>query len=755
MIVNQVSPGTKWSTDDIEDLFNVNFGWTPQHITLCKGENDEFFILLFSNENGGYQDTFYEDRIEFMGSGPNGDQDPESRRNQRLIESIELDFPVYLFHKGKGEKRWTSFGEVNVVSYRIGRKNGRKVVLFDIRPMEINEGASVTDEIPAPERVVPRLSPENEHRRLAEKDVQETLNELECQPILFVGTGISKRYFEAPSWHELLEEMSAQCPIIDKPYGYYKQDMHPREIGQLFSEKFKEWAWEVRSEEFPEELFEGHDSDIYLKYKISEYVDSITPESLESIAPKWEKEIELLVDIEPHAIITTNYDRFLELVFPDYKPIIGQEIYGTNYASIGEIFKIHGCVSRPGELVLTKADYDKFEENQKYLSAKLLTYFAEHPVMIVGYGAEDPNIRRILSDIDVILTSGDNLIPNIHFVEWSPDITDADVPARHKSIPVGGERSVRVNSAHAFGYEWIYEAFGRGGNIEGVNIKLLRTLLANTYDIVTTEAPRKKINYESLQLASDEDRLATLFGIAPLDDQSALVEEIMEHYIGVSDSQISVSIEEEGGVPVNIALSTEPATSPNDRLRTAARDWRSIDDLISNRIPIYEFYRDRASLDHTDRTAEFLFRSSISNYIPGTEWLINYSGDVNSLFREIIQDRPGHESILTLERIFCVLGEKELLSIIAQDPALQYGNSKVNDFIELSKRPLLHRVESQFPTTGIIQLDQKYPFSDLLDGSIDVDKLLDDIISQLLENDDTQIRTSLRQLELVRLKEMS
>ena len=49
------------------------------------------------------------------------------------------------------------------------------------------------------------------------------------------------------------------------------------------------------------------------------------------------------------------------------------------------------------------ADYANFEQKKKYLSSKLLTYFAEHPLFFFGYSCSDPNIISIVSDIDEIL----------------------------------------------------------------------------------------------------------------------------------------------------------------------------------------------------------------------------------------------------------------------------------------------------------------------------------------------------------------
>ncbi|WP_202020915.1 SIR2 family protein [Pseudomonas sp. ADAK18] len=85
-------------------------------------------------------------------------------------------------------------------------------------------------------------------------------------------------------------------------------------------------------------------------------------------------------------MITTNYDQLLEECFPEYETIVGQKILYADHSSIGEIFKIHGCASHPESIVLTRADYDEFVKRKKYLSAKLLAFFAEHPLHLCSSG---------------------------------------------------------------------------------------------------------------------------------------------------------------------------------------------------------------------------------------------------------------------------------------------------------------------------------------------------------------------------------
>lgn len=121
-----------------------------------------------------------------------------------------------------------------------------------------------------------------------------------------------------------------------------------------------------------------------------------------------------------HAVITTNYDDLLEPLFPNYEVIVGQNVFRQSALVVGEIFKIHGSISVPESMVLTKEDYEAFDENKKYLSAKLLTYFAEHPLLFVGYSASDANIRNVLHDISKMFKPSSEMIPNIYILQWDP-----------------------------------------------------------------------------------------------------------------------------------------------------------------------------------------------------------------------------------------------------------------------------------------------------------------------------------------------
>lgn len=353
-------------------------------------------------------------------------------------------------------------------------------------------------------------------------DIKTCLEGMCCQPILFVGSGLTKRYLSGPSWEELLQKLAIECPNIDKKFAYYKQK-YPEliDIGTVLTDAYNEWAWGKGENEFPPELFEaGNEPSIYFKHMVSKTFSSLTEEKTLNES----NEIDLLRKIHPHSIITTNYDKLLEKIYPDFTPIIGQKILYANHGSVGEILKIHGCCSTPKSIIINRDDYEDFIKKKKYLSAKLLTFFAEHPLLFIGYSAEDTNIKNILSDIDELISENGEVIPNIYILEWVEKQNENDYPRRERLIQVSPNKSIRIKSIVANDFSWVFTAFGANRALDNINPKLLRALLARTYDLVRTDIPRNpiQVDYRVLSnITESEGELAKLYGIATSSDGMA------------------------------------------------------------------------------------------------------------------------------------------------------------------------------------------------------------------------------------------
>lgn len=365
----------------------------------------------------------------------------------------------------------------------------------------------------------------SQYQQEIKADIAETLQRVQSQPILFIGSGFSLRYANGPNWEMLLTQLANGCPTIDKDFAYFKQkyDGDLTKVGSHFATEYFEWAWSKEGKkQFPAELF-GSDipRDAYIKYKAAELLRHLTTEG---VGKALHGELEALKKLGPHAVITTNYDALLEPLFPQYEVVIGQRVFRQSSLVVGEIFKIHGSVAEPESMILTKEDYETFDRDKKYLSAKLLTYFAEHPLLFIGYSATDQNIKNILYDMSRMFTPTSSLMSNIYILQWDNSIAEHSMPAKEQVLEVGDAINVRIKSISANDFGWVYEAFSVGGTMEKVDLKALRALANRMHNLIRTDIPTKnvQVNYEALEHAiSNEETFGKLFGVTNLGDPAA------------------------------------------------------------------------------------------------------------------------------------------------------------------------------------------------------------------------------------------
>lgn len=343
------------------------------------------------------------------------------------------------------------------------------------------------------------------------EDIKSCLEGLQVQPILFMGAGVSQRYLKAPDWENLLKYLAETCPLITRPYGYYSQTRNDNKpmIASDFSESYAEWAWDVGTSRYPEQYFNGKSSkDIYIKHEIATLLNNLS-DSVDFSAMEYTEEIEKLKKVRPHAIITTNYDDLLEKIFDNYQPIVGHNVVTVNYTTYGEIMKIHGSSKEPESIIITNEDYVEFYKRKKYISAKLLTYFVEHPLFFIGYSINDENIKAILSDIDEIIAPNNALIPNIYLVSFSPECEGTGSHQKEILIGVGENKSIRIKVIYANDFGWIYDALSSNTPEISVNPKLVRALLARTYTFASQSLVKQELPYdfEMLKNIAEQDNV--------------------------------------------------------------------------------------------------------------------------------------------------------------------------------------------------------------------------------------------------------
>ncbi|WP_300505619.1 SIR2 family protein [uncultured Duncaniella sp.] len=251
---------------------------------------------------------------------------------------------------------------------------------------------------------------------------EEFINQLKKKnsaPFLFVGSGFSRHYLDFPDWRGILSKFAP------KHINEYSTICQTNSLPRIASEIAKDlnaefWALDEHDGFRIKNQERIKRNDTVFKIKISEYLINECRKEFPDI---WKDELELLKNIVIDGIITTNWDDTVERIFPNYKPYIGQqELISASTFNIGEIYKIHGCMTLPESLVLTQEDYDNFNQRNAYLAAKLITIFIEHPVIFIGYSINDDNIRELMESIVQGLDEDGiaKLQSNLIFVEWNP-----------------------------------------------------------------------------------------------------------------------------------------------------------------------------------------------------------------------------------------------------------------------------------------------------------------------------------------------
>jgi hypothetical protein len=330
----------------------------------------------------------------------------------------------------------------------------------------------------------------------AYEDVEARLRAFKSAPFLFVGAGVGRRYLGTDNWVELLRRLAAHT---DKPYAYYasKAGNDYPSIASEIAAVFHEIWW---SDEQFEDSRAAHGETLTdrqgpLKVEVAAYTRGAMADVAKE-GPKAE-ELALLAQAVIDGVITTNYDELMESIFKDFKTYIGEsDLLFADSQGVGEIYKIHGCATRPDSLVLTKEDYDRFNERNPYLAAKLLAIFVEHPVIFLGYSLNDPDVTAILVSIAKVLTTENlrRLADRLFFVDWDPDVQEPTVTATQMAV---SGFSIPVVLVKVPDFAGLFRVLG--GLPRQFPARLLRLLKEQVYDLVLSNEPSDSVTVVDIE----------------------------------------------------------------------------------------------------------------------------------------------------------------------------------------------------------------------------------------------------------------
>lgn len=362
-------------------------------------------------------------------------------------------------------------------------------------------------------KLLEELKLEEEIANKIQNDIENSLSKFNTAPFLFIGSGISRRYVGLEDWNGLLEKFSNK---INTPYNYYKSQANgdlpitASLISKAFSEVWWKDATYERSRNKHQLLCTTKDSP--LKIEIASY---IAGKAFTDTDEDLLEELSSFKEITVDGIITTNYDKLLETLFPNFTVYIGQINILFNKLQpqgIAEIYKIHGCCSEPETMILTNEDYEDYHQKNPYLVAKLLTLLVEHPIIFMGYSLKDENILSIIKEITKCLDQEgiNELQDRFFFVEWTPNAE----PSIKKTIlnPFKG-KTFPITQISLPSFLPLFKALS--GYKRKFPAHVLRSLKEHVYELVMKGDPKKKLHVLDISDANDRN-IEVVFGVGAI-----------------------------------------------------------------------------------------------------------------------------------------------------------------------------------------------------------------------------------------------
>lgn len=484
-----------------------------------------------------------------------------------------------------------------------------------------------------------------------ERMLSDHLKKFESAPFLFIGSGFSRRYIGLEDWHGLLRKFAT---FSDKPYEYYlssTQNGSAEQVASLLANDFHSYWFESGQyeESRKKNISLVVDRSSPLKIEISNYL--MDKKYIYGQSEHLDEEILQLKEVSRNGsidgIITTNWDLLLEQLFDEagFQKYIGQEeLLFSNPKEVAEIYKIHGCCTKPNSLVLTEEDYKYFNDRNPYLAAKLLTIFIEHPILFIGYSISDKNIQSILGSITACLTNDnvEKLRDRLIFLERAKAgeedlFYDSSIVLNTTSLPI---KRIRANS-----YKPVYKALAQYKR--KYPVKVMRKMKQQIYELILTNDPKGQL-HAVIDLDRDDIDLDTVEFVVGVGITQQLS---TKGYESITPKELFEGIIFENNFdPVQIVKKTLPQVLQRDGF-----------------VPIFKYVADsRIPVDQLDQKIQKRLDVDFDDFI--TQTARSRGAHIIGHYKTIEDIQKDHPLQMTLEFIPLLgesnLNKEELLSFI-------------------------------------------------------------------------------------------
>jgi hypothetical protein len=186
--------------------------------------------------------------------------------------------------------------------------------------------------------------------------------------VLFVGAGVGAGA-GLPMWHELLERIAVETgvPVSELPAF---DTLDPLDRARVLQGRLQRQG-------------------VSLRQRIVEIFTGARPSLSHT----------LLASLPVNEIATTNYDQLFERASEGTQRPVAVLPYESAGVHPRWLLKMHGCISRPDDIVLTRDDYMRYGERRAALAGIVQALLVTRHILFVGFSLNDDNFHRLVHDV--------------------------------------------------------------------------------------------------------------------------------------------------------------------------------------------------------------------------------------------------------------------------------------------------------------------------------------------------------------------
>lgn len=356
---------------------------------------------------------------------------------------------------------------------------------------------------------------------VATMEIKDFISQYRNHPVLFVGAGVSLRYLENSfTWNDLLEHIAIECTGSKEAYfdikakshidGKYDFTLIARKLEVIFNqvlEDDREGKFKYINDIFYTEMEES--DNCLSRFKI--YITSL----LSGLNYREDKlqEITELKKIRKNigSVITTNYDSLIEDVF-GFEPLVGNDILLSN--PYGSVYKIHGCHSDPSKIIITDQDYNDFNDKYDLIRAQLLSIFIHNPIIFLGYGIGDENIKSLLKTIFTYVEPNSDdakrIRDNFLLVEHDQGSTSHEITEH--DIDLENNTTIRINKIKTDDFSEIYRSLSDLNlPVSAMDIRKVQSVVKDIYSGASNDGSSIKVSIiDDIDSLNNNDKILVI-----------------------------------------------------------------------------------------------------------------------------------------------------------------------------------------------------------------------------------------------------